>query len=64
MGKIIYLVFLIVGMTISINLICCGNSALELLGLFLFMVTSIESYNKWPFDERKNNKGDTKNKKQ
>ena len=64
MGKIIYLVFLIVGMTISINLIYCGNSVLELLGLFLFMVTSIESYNKWSFDERKNNKGDTKNKKQ
>lgn len=64
MGKIIYLVFLIVGMIISINLIYCGNSVLELLGLFLLMVTSIESYNKWPFDERKNNKGDTKNKKQ
>lgn len=64
MGKIIYLVFLIVGMTISINLIYCGNSVLELLGLFLLMVTSIESYNKWPFDERKNNKRDTKNKKQ
>ena len=64
MGKIIYLVFLIVGMIISINLIYRGNSALELLGLFLLMVTSIESYNKWPFDERKNNKRDTKNKKQ
>lgn len=64
MGKIIYLVFLIVGMIISINLIYCGNSVLELLGLFLLMVTSIKSYNKWPFDERKNNKGDTKNKKQ